>query len=141
MWNKFTDRARQAVYYAQQEAAKQGVAEVSTEHILLGLTVESDHPAASMLGTLGVSNEKIREAVQSRLKVHATALARPTRLSREARFAIDFALVESRGAGQRHIGTNHLLMGLLHEGAGVAANVLTECGVNVARARAAYPAS
>lgn len=135
MWQRFTERARKVVFYAQEEAQKFGEGYVSTEHLLLGLVRESDSVAARVLEKLGVSLARIRAEVEKQLP---RGDARPTQdmtLTPRAKRVIDLAYDEARNLNNNYIGTEHLLLGLIREGDGLAGRVLAKLGVELERAR------
>jgi ATP-dependent Clp protease ATP-binding subunit ClpC len=135
MWQRFTERARKVVFYAQEEAQKFGEGYVSTEHLLLGLVRESDSVAARVLEKLGVSLNRIRAEVEKQLP---RGDARPTQdmtLTPRAKRVIDLAYDEARNLNNNYIGTEHLLLGLIREGDGLAGRVLAKLGVELERAR------
>ena len=145
MWQRFTERARKVVFYAQEEAKKVGECDVTPDHFLLGLLREDDHVAARMLTQLGVSPEMIR--AQDIPQVWPPAPKRPTAPSRpaapardmqltpRAKRVIDFAYDEARQLNNNYIGTEHLLLGLLREG-GSAGQFLAHFSLNLERTRA-----
>ncbi|MFQ3586047.1 MAG: ATP-dependent Clp protease ATP-binding subunit [Fimbriimonadaceae bacterium] len=135
MWQRFTERARKVVFYAQEEAQKFGEGYVSTEHLLLGLVREPDSVAARVLEKLGVSLSRIRAEVEKQLP---RGDARPTQdmtLTPRAKRVIDLAYDEARNLNNNYIGTEHLLLGLIREGDGLAGRVLAKLGVELERAR------
>ncbi|HVT14063.1 MAG TPA: ATP-dependent Clp protease ATP-binding subunit [Fimbriimonadaceae bacterium] len=135
MWQRFTERARKVVFYAQEEAQKFGEGYVSTEHLLLGLVRESDSVAARVLEKLGVSLNRIRAEVEKQLP---RGDARPTQdmtLTPRAKRVIDLAYDEARNLNNNYIGTEHLLLGLIREGDGLAGRVLAKLGVELEKAR------
>ena len=135
MWQRFTERARKVIFYAQEEAQRLGESQVSTEHLLLGLVRESDSVAARILDRLGVSLQRIRNEVD---RFAQRGDARPTQemsLTSRAKRVIDLAYDEARQLNNNYIGTEHLLLGLIREGEGLAARVLHKLGVDLERAR------
>ncbi len=135
MWQRFTERARKVVFYAQEEAQKFGEGYVSTEHLLLGLVRESDSVAARVLEKLGISLSRIRAEVEKQLP---RGDARPTQdmtLTPRAKRVIDLAYDEARNLNNNYIGTEHLLLGLIREGDGLAGRVLQKLGVELEKAR------
>ena len=135
MWQRFTERARKVVFYAQEEAQKFGEGYVSTEHLLLGLVRETDSVAARVLERLEVSLSRIRAEVEKQLP---RGEARPTSdmtLTPRAKRVIDLAYDEARNLNNNYIGTEHLLLGLIREGDGLAGRVLAKLGVELERAR------
>ncbi len=135
MWQRFTERARKVVFYAQEEAQRFGEGYVSTEHLLLGLVRETDSVAARVLEKLSVSLNRIRAEVEKQLP---RGDARPTQdmtLTPRAKRVIDLAYDEARNLNNNYIGTEHLLLGLIREGDGLAGRVLAKLGVELEKAR------
>jgi ATP-dependent Clp protease ATP-binding subunit ClpC len=135
MWQRFTERARKVVFYAQEEAQKFGEGYVSTEHLLLGLVRESDSVAARVLEKLGVSLTRIRAEVEKQLPRGDARPSQDMTLTPRAKRVIDLAYDEARNLNNNYIGTEHLLLGLIREGDGLAGRVLAKLGVELERAR------
>ncbi len=135
MWQRFTERARKVVFYAQEEAQKFGEGYVSTEHLLLGLVRESDSVAARVLEKLGVSLNRIRVEVEKQLPRGDARPSQDMTLTPRAKRVIDLAYDEARNLNNNYIGTEHLLLGLIREGDGLAGRVLAKLGVELERAR------
>lgn len=135
MWQRFTERARKVVFYAQEEAQKFGEGYVSTEHLLLGLVRESDSVAARVLEKLGVSLSRIRNEVEKQLPRGDARPSQDMTLTPRAKRVIDLAYDEARNLTNNYIGTEHLLLGLIREGDGLAGRVLAKLGVELERAR------
>ncbi len=135
MWQRFTERARRVVFFAQEEAARLGENYVSTEHLLLGLVRENDSVAARILDRMGVSLGRIRSEIERQVSRGDGRLGQDMQLTPRAKRVIDLAYDESRSLGQNYIGTEHLLLGLIREGEGVAGRVLQKLGVDLERAR------
>jgi ATP-dependent Clp protease ATP-binding subunit ClpC len=136
MWQRFTERARKVVFYAQEEAQKFGEGYVSTEHLLLGLVRDEDSVAARVLDKLGVSLERVREEVEKQLPRADRRTVQEMSLTPRAKRVIDLAYDEARSLNNNYIGTEHLLLGLIREGEGLAGRVLAKLGVDIDRARA-----
>ncbi len=136
MWQRFTERARKVVFYAQEEAQKFGEGYVSTEHLLLGLVRDEDSVAARVLDKLGVSLERVREEVEKQLPRADRRTVQEMSLTPRAKRVIDLAYDEARSLNNNYIGTEHLLLGLIREGEGLAGRVLAKLGVDIERARA-----
>src|SRR5947209_8086274 len=135
MWQRFTERARRVVFFAQEEAGRLREQYVSTEHLLLGLVRENDSVCARVLDRMGVSMGRIRSEVERQV---ARGDARPTadmQLTPRARRVIDLAYDEARQLSNNYIGTEHLLLGLIREGEGLAGRVLISLGIELERAR------
>ena len=135
MWQRFTERARKVVFYAQEEAQKFGEGYVSTEHLLLGLVRETDSVAARVLERLGVSLSRIRSEVEKQLPRGEARQSQDMTLTPRAKRVIDLAYDEARNLNNNYIGTEHLLLGLIREGDGLAGRVLAKLGVELERAR------
>ncbi|HRJ27178.1 MAG TPA: ATP-dependent Clp protease ATP-binding subunit [Fimbriimonadaceae bacterium] len=135
MWQRFTERARKVVFYAQEEAQKFGEGYVSTEHLLLGLVRESDSVAARVLDRLGVSLSRIRSEIEKQLPRGDARPSQEMTLTPRAKRVIDLAYDEARNLNNNYIGTEHLLLGLIREGDGLAGRVLAKLGVELERAR------
>jgi ATP-dependent Clp protease ATP-binding subunit ClpC len=135
MWQRFTERARKVVFFAQEEAQKFGEGYVSTEHLLLGLVRENDSVAARVLEKLGVSLGRIRQEVEKQLPRGDARPSQDMTLTPRAKRVIDLAYDEARNLNNNYIGTEHLLLGLIREGDGLAGRVLAKLGVELDRAR------
>lgn len=135
MWQRFTERARKVVFYAQEEAQKFGEGYVSTEHLLLGLVRESDSVAARVLDKLGVSLGRIRAEIEKSLPRGEARPSTDMSLTPRAKRVIDLAYDEARNLNNNYIGTEHLLLGLIREGDGLAGRVLAKLGVELEKAR------
>ncbi len=135
MWQRFTERARKVIFYAQEEAQRLGESQVSTEHLLLGLIRETDSVAARILDRLGVSPQRIRAEIERYAPRGDARLGQEMQLTARAKRVIDLAYDEARQLNNNYIGTEHLLLGLIREGDGLAARVLHKLGVDLERAR------
>jgi ATP-dependent Clp protease ATP-binding subunit ClpC len=132
VFEKFTDRARRVVVRAQEEARALNHDFIGTEHILLGLVGEGQGLAAKALESLGVSMEAVRQRVEDivpagQVEVRTGHIPFTPR----AKKVLELSLSESKLLGHRYIGTEHILLGLLREGEGVAAQVLTALGADL----------
>lgn len=136
MWQRFTERARKVIFYAQEEAQNLGEGYVSTEHMLLGLTRESDSVAARILEGMGLSLNRIRNEVEKQLPKGGARASQDMTLTPRAKRAIDLAYNNARDLNNNYIGTEHLLLGVLAEGEGLGARVLHALGATLDRARA-----
>src|SRR5579871_2592550 len=105
MWQRFTERARRVVFFAQEEAGRLGESYVSTEHLLLGLTRENDSLAARILDSMGVSLGRIRSEIERQVTRGDGRLGQDMQLTPRAKRVIDLAFDESRQIGNKHIGT------------------------------------
>jgi len=135
MWQRFTERARKVVFFAQEEAGRLGENYVSTEHLLLGLVRESDSVAARILDRMGVSPARIRSEVERQVTRGDGRIGQDMQLTPRAKRVIDLAYDEARNLNNNYIGTEHLLLGLIREGEGMAARVLQRLGVDLERTR------
>lgn len=136
MWQRFTERARRVVFFAQEEAARLGENFVGTEHLLLGLTREADSVAGRVLEDLGADLEALRADVERQVTRGAGNLGQDMQLTPRAKRVIDLAYDESRTLNNNHIGTEHILLGLIREGDGLASRVLQNRGVTLELTRA-----
>ena len=134
MWQRFTERARRVVFFAQEEAGRLGENEVSTEHLLLGLVREDDSVAARILTRLHVSCAKVRSEVDRQVTRGEGRLGNEMQLTPRAKRVIDLAYDEARNLKNEYIGTEHLLLGIIREGEGLAGMVLKKLGVEYAAA-------
>ncbi len=137
MWQRFTERARRIVFFAQEEAARLGENYVSTEHLLLGLIREDDNVAAQILVGFNVRLTAVREAILAQSQPGAGMRSTDMQLTPRAKKAIDLAYLEAKNLQCNYIGTEHLLLGLLVEGEGLAGRVLSGLGVQAEAVRAA----
>jgi len=135
MWQRFTERARRVVFFAQEEAGRLGENYVSTEHLLLGLVRESDSVAARILDRMGVSLSRIRSEIERQVTRGDGRLGQDMQLTPRAKRVIDLAYDEARQLNNNYIGTEHLLLGLIREGEGLAGRVLARLGVDLERTR------
>jgi ATP-dependent Clp protease ATP-binding subunit ClpC len=136
MFERFTDRARRAVVQAQHEARTLDHDYIGTEHILLGLIHESvGGVAAKALESMGISLDAVRERVEEVTGPGERAPSGHIPFTPEAKEVLRLALAESSRLGHHYIGTEHILLGLIHEGDGVAAQVLTGLGADLNGAR------
>ena len=134
-FEKFSERARRVLTIAQEEARQLNHNYIGTEHILLGLSREEEGVAAKVLTNLGVNLGKIRSAVEFINSGGERPGTGETGLTPRAKKVIELAIDEARQLGHNYIGTEHILLGLLREGEGVAAGVLESLGVTLEKAR------
>lgn len=135
MFERFTERARKVVYLAQQEAARLGHNVVGTEHLLLGLVVEGEGVAAKALEVLEISLDRIRQEVE---KIIGSGEPNPfgeIPFTPRAKRVLELAVDEGRQMGHNYVGTEHILLGLIREGEGVAAQVLKNLGADLEKVR------
>ncbi|MDA3146285.1 ATP-dependent Clp protease ATP-binding subunit [Leucobacter sp. UCMA 4100] len=135
MFERFTDRARRVVVLAQEEAKSLNHNYIGTEHILLGLIQEGDGVAAKALGELGISLDAVREQVIDIIGQGQQPPAGHIPFTPRARKVLEYSLREALQLGHNYIGTEHMLLGLLREGEGVAAQVLIKLGADLNRTR------
>jgi len=135
-FEKFSERARRVLTSAQEEAQALNHSYIGTEHILLGLIREEEGVAAKVLTSLGVTLSKVRSAVEYIIGRGEKSGSGEMGLTPRAKRVIELAIDEARRLGHNYIGTEHLLLGMLHEGEGVAAGVLESFGITLERARA-----
>ncbi|HLW03827.1 MAG TPA: Clp protease N-terminal domain-containing protein [Ktedonobacterales bacterium] len=133
---KFTERARKVLSRANEEAVRLNQSHIGTGHILLGLLRESQGGAAAVLKGLDVDMDVARQAVETALRQGDEATPGEIGLTAHAKKAIELTADESRRLNYGHVGTEHLLLGLLRESEGIAAGVLTSLGIDQERARA-----
>jgi len=134
-WEKFTDRARRVVIHAQEQASRLGLEQFDTEHLLLGLIRERDCIGVRVLSRCGVSPSRLKQELEKHLRPNPGPRDVTPRLSEAAKEVLSLALKESRSLGHSYVGTEHLLLGLVRVGKGVAARVLAEFGVDLRMAR------
>src|SRR5579872_2870142 len=135
MWEPFTERARRSIVLAQEEAQRLGNNYIGTEHILLGIISEGESLAAKVLETLGVNLAKVRAEVEAIVGRGGQTVQQEMVFTPRAKRVIELAFEEARQLSHNYIGTEHLLLGLIREGEGVAARVLTNLGVDPAKVR------
>ncbi len=135
-FDKFTERARRVLTLAQEEAQRFNHNYIGTEHLLLGLVREGDGVAAKVLANLGIELNKVRSAVEFIIGRGERSTMSEIGLTPRAKKVIELAVDEARRLNHHYIGTEHLLLGLVREGEGIAAGVLESLGVNLERVRA-----
>ena len=135
-FDKFTERARRVLTLAQEEAQRFNHNYIGTEHLLLGLVREGDGVAAKVLANLGIELNKVRSAVEFIIGRGDRAVMGEIGLTPRAKKVIELAVDEARRLNHHYIGTEHVLLGLVREGEGIAAGVLESLGVNLERVRA-----
>ncbi|HEY33683.1 MAG TPA: ATP-dependent Clp protease ATP-binding subunit [Dehalococcoidia bacterium] len=134
-FEKFSERARRVLTLAQEEAQHLNHSYIGTEHILLGLLREEEGVAARVLTNLNVSLGKVRSGVEFIIGHGEKPSTGEIGLTPRAKRVIELAIDEARNLGHNYIGTEHLLLGLLHEGGGVAAGVLDSFGITLEQVR------
>jgi len=135
MFERFTDRARRVLVLAQEEARLLNHSFIGTEHILLGLIHEGEGVAAKALESLGISLEAVREKVEETIGPAGSAPTGSPPFTPRAKKVLELSLREALQLGHNYIGTEHMLLGLVREGEGVAAQVLISLGADLARVR------
>ncbi|MCW3051435.1 MAG: repeat containing protein [Chthonomonadales bacterium] len=135
MWKKLTQRARQAVYFAQEEAKRLGHTEVSTEHLLFGLIYDDSSMVVYILHRMSVGSDAIRTEIDHVAVRGNETSEREMRLSRQAKRVINLTYEEVMRLKHDYIGTEHLLLGLIRQEDGVAGRVLVKLGVHLDRTR------
>jgi ATP-dependent Clp protease ATP-binding subunit ClpC len=135
MFERFTDRARRVVVLAQEEARMLNHNYIGTEHILLGLIHEGEGVAAKALESLGISLEGVRSQVEEIIGQGQQAPSGHIPFTPRAKKVLELSLREALQLGHNYIGTEHILLGLIREGEGVAAQVLVKLGADLNRVR------
>jgi hypothetical protein len=135
MFGRFTDEARRVLDLAQEAARTLNHNRIGTEHILLGLVHEREGIAAQALESLGISLQAVHQQVEQITGQGQDMPSRHAQYTLRAKKALDLSLREALQLGHHHIGTEHILLGLLREGDGPAAQVLTELGADLGLVR------
>lgn len=136
MFDRFTERARKVIILAKEEAKRFNHDYIGTEHILLGLIKEGESVAAAVLQNLGLSLDTIRLEVEKLVQFGpSTIVSGDIPFTPKAKKVIELAMDEARRLGHNYIGTEHLLLGLIKEGEGVASHVLMNLGLNLSKVR------
>ena len=135
MFERFTDRARRVVVLAQEEARLLNHNYIGTEHILLGLIHEGEGVAAKALESLGISLEAVRDQVEEIIGQGGSSPSGHIPFTPRAKKVLELSLREALQLGHNYIGTEHILLGLIREGEGVAAQVLVKLGADLSRVR------
>ena len=135
MFERFTDRARRVVVLAQEEARLLNHNYIGTEHILLGLIHEGEGVAAKALESLGISLEGVRGQVEELIGQGGSSPSGHIPFTPRAKKVLELSLREALQLGHNYIGTEHILLGLIREGEGVAAQVLVKLGADLSRVR------
>src|SRR5690625_2613235 len=134
MFGRFTERAQKVLALSQEEAVRLGHNNIGTEHILLGLVREGDGIAAKALQALGLEVEKIQQGVEELIGVGKQPM-QTIHYTPRAKKVVELSQDEARKLGHSYVGTEHILLGLIREGEGVAARVLNNLGVSLNKAR------
>jgi len=136
MFNRFTERARKVILLAKEEAKRFNHDYIGTEHILLGLIREGEGVASAVLASLGLTSDKIRLEVEKLVQPGpATVVSGDIPFTPKAKKVIELSMEEARSLGHNYIGTEHLLLGLIREGEGVASQVLLNMGLDLDKVR------
>ncbi len=135
VFERYTDRARRVVVLAQEEARMLNHNYIGTEHILLGLIHEGEGVAAKALESLGISLEAVRQQVEEIIGQGQQAPSGHIPFTPRAKKVLELSLREALQLGHNYIGTEHILLGLIREGEGVAAQVLVKLGADLNRVR------
>jgi ATP-dependent Clp protease ATP-binding subunit ClpC len=135
MFERFTDRARRVMVLAQEEARMLNHNYIGTEHILLGLLGEAEGVAARALESLGISLAAVRQQVEEIIGQGQQAPSGHIPFTPRAKKVLELAQREARALGHAYVGTEHILLGLIREGDGVAAQVLVNLGADLNRVR------
>jgi ATP-dependent Clp protease ATP-binding subunit ClpC len=134
-YGRFTERTRKVLSLAQEEAQRLNHNYIGTEHLLLGLVREGEGVAAKVLSNLGVELNKVRSAVETIIGRGDHIVLGEIGLTPRSKKVIELAIDEARRLNHHYVGTEHLLLGLVREGEGIAAGVLDSLGVNLEKVR------
>jgi hypothetical protein len=134
-FDKFTERARKVLQLAQEEAQRFNHNYIGTEHLLLGLVREREGVAAKVLANLGVELDQARSSVEFIIGPGDRTPSGDVRLTPRAKKVIELSIDEARRFNHHYIGTEHLLLGIIREGEGIAAGVLESLGVSLDKVR------
>jgi hypothetical protein len=135
-FERFTERAKKVLTYAQEEAERQHHSYIGTEHLLLGLLREPHGLAAAVLNNLGVEIGLVRQTIGSVLGRHERLILQQITPTSRVKKVIEVSFVEAQRLGHSYVGTEHLLLGLLIEGEGIAAHLLQDLGATLDQVRA-----
>jgi ATP-dependent Clp protease ATP-binding subunit ClpC len=135
VFERFTDRARRVLTFAQEEARQLNHSFIGTEHILLGLIREGDGVGAQALQSLGISFQAVRGEVQETIGTAGTVPGGAPSFTPRAKKVLELSLREALQLSHTYVGTEHILLGLVREGEGVAATVLVRLGADLPRVR------
>src|SRR5256885_7991655 len=134
-FERFTERAKKVLTFAQEEAERSHHSYIGTEHLLLGLLRERDGLAGKVVDNLGVEIGKVRETIESVIERNERIIIQQIIPTSRVKKVIEISFEEARRMGHNYVGTEHLLLGLLVEGEGIAAHVLNDLGVSLEAAR------
>ncbi len=135
LFGRFTQRAQKVLFLAQEEARRLNYPYVGTEHLLLGLIREGEGVAAKALASLGIEADKVRSVVEQMVEKVSGPMPQEIPLTPRAKRVLELAVDEARRMGHNYVGTEHLLLGLIREGEGVAARALMSLGADLNRVR------
>ncbi|KXG74819.1 ATP-dependent Clp protease ATP-binding subunit [Thermotalea metallivorans] len=135
MFGRFTERAQKAILLAQEEAQNLRHNYVGTEHLLLGLLKEGEGIAAKVLMVLGISTEQLKKKIEDMIGFGNEDGAQLLGFTPRTKRVFELSFAEARALGHNYIGTEHLLLGLIREGEGIAAKILVDSGVSLSKAR------
>lgn len=135
MFGRFTERAQKVLMLAQEEARRLNYPYVGTEHLLLGLIREGEGIAAKVLQKIGIKQETVRQEVEKVIGNGGAIVVGEVSFTPRAKKVLELSFEEARGLGHNYIGTEHILLGLIREGEGVAATVLQNLGANLKEVR------
>jgi ATP-dependent Clp protease ATP-binding subunit ClpA len=135
MWQRFTEGARHVILLAQEEAGKMGTSHVGTEHLLLGLMRVGDSVGAQLLLKVGIMLDDVRGEIKDAIDQKEESPGSEPKLTPRAKRVLELAADESRRMRHNYIGTEHLLLALIREEDGIAANVLRKLGLDLDKAR------
>jgi len=136
MFGRFTERAQKVLIFAQEEAKNAAYPYVGTEHLLLGLIREGEGVAAKVLTAVGVDADKVRAAVAQMVEAGKGPASEEPALTPRAKRVLELSVDEARKMGHNYVGTEHLLLGLIREGEGMAAQILNAFGADHRKVRA-----
>jgi ATP-dependent Clp protease ATP-binding subunit ClpC len=134
-YERFTERAKKVLTLAQEEAERAHYSYIGTEHLLLGLLREGEGLAARVLNNLGVEIGKVRQTIESILGRDERIIVQQIIPTSRVKKAIEISFEEARRMGHNYVGTEHILLGLLIEGEGIAAHVLKDLGATLEMVR------
>jgi predicted GNAT family acetyltransferase len=135
LWQRLTERARRVIDFAREEAARLGEIYIGTEHLLLGLTRVPDGVGAKILVRLGISLESVENETRQQVTRGTANMGQAMQLTPRAEKVIDLAYAEAGLLNNNYIGAEHLLLGLIREGEGLAAKLLVKLGADLERVR------
>src|SRR5256712_4897881 len=135
-FERFTERAKKVLTLGQEEAERSHHSYIGTEHLLLGLLREGEGLAAKVLNNLGVEIGKVRQTIESVLGRNERIIIQQIIPTSRVKKVIEISFEEARRMGHNYVGTEHLLLGLLIEGEGIAAHVLEDLGATLEKVRA-----